>query len=67
MVAVGELVDRFQRHVGHLQGHQPFGLLVLDVLAAFDGEEEVFGEALLDDLFGASCFIRLRSSRSTFD
>ena len=49
-VAVGELVDALQRHVGHLQGHQPLGLLVLDVLAALDGEEEVFGEALLDDL-----------------
>ena len=50
--AVGELVDRFQRHFGHFQGDQPLGLLVLDVLAAFDGEEEIFGEALFDDLLG---------------
>ena len=46
-VAVGQLVEALQRHFGHLQGHQPLGLLVLDVLAALDGEEEVLGEALL--------------------
>ena len=51
-VAVGELVEALQRHLGHLEGHQPLGLLVLDVLAALDGEEEVFGEALLLDLLG---------------
>ena len=46
---VGQLVEAFQRHVGCLEGHESLGFLVFDVLPAFDGEEEVFGKALLDD------------------
>ena len=55
---VGELVDRFQRHLGHLHGHQALGFFVLDVLAAFDREEEVFREAFLDHGLG---FFRRRA------
>ena len=47
-----ELVDRFQRHFGRFEGNQPLGFFVLDRFAAFDREEKVFGEALLDDLLG---------------
>ena len=50
-VAVAELIETLQRHFADLHGHQPLRLLVADILAAFDGEEEVFGEALFDDGF----------------
>ena len=50
-IAVAELIETLQRHFADLHRHQPLGLLVADILAAFDGEEEVLGEALFDDRF----------------
>ena len=46
VTTVGEVVER----------HQPLGFLVLDVLAAFDDEEEVLGEPLFDNLLRTARF-----------
>ena len=64
-----ELIETLQRHFADLHRHQPLRLLVADILAAFDREEEVLGKALFDDLLrrfaGRAASAGMASARSS--